>query len=331
MAHEIDMSNDKANMAFVGELPWHGLGQQLTEDSPIEVWAQEAGMDWTAKEAEVIYNVDGKPISYLDRKVIYRGDNIAPLSVVSTDYKMVQPIEMLEFFRDLSEAGGFALETAGCLFGGKKFWALARVGESARIIGQDEIKPYLLIASSLDGSLATCAHFTSVRVVCNNTLRMSIGNGSKAQVRVPHQAKFDADEVQASLGIAAKTWDQFIANATKLAKFKIDRDDAIQVVADQLKTEWKKDDGCDMLAGDMLESSLVLRRIIHLYDGAGLGADYKSSKGTAWGLVNAVTQYFDHQSGAKSADRSRSFERAQLTDRASLKVRVADELLKMAA
>ena len=41
MAHEIDMSNNRANMAFVGEIPWHGLGQELTEDADLNTWKVE--------------------------------------------------------------------------------------------------------------------------------------------------------------------------------------------------------------------------------------------------------------------------------------------------
>ncbi len=40
MAHQIE------KMAYVGATPWHGLGSQLTQKQPIEVWQREAGMDW---------------------------------------------------------------------------------------------------------------------------------------------------------------------------------------------------------------------------------------------------------------------------------------------
>lgn len=40
MAHLIE------SMAYANATPWHGLGNHLTENQPIEVWAQQAGMDW---------------------------------------------------------------------------------------------------------------------------------------------------------------------------------------------------------------------------------------------------------------------------------------------
>jgi hypothetical protein len=49
MAHLVE------TMAFVGQTPWHGLGNQLTPNQPIEVWAQQAGMDWRIESSDVSY------------------------------------------------------------------------------------------------------------------------------------------------------------------------------------------------------------------------------------------------------------------------------------
>lgn len=332
MAHELDMTNGRANMAYVGATPWHGLGSVLTEDAPLETWMVEAGMAWNINAAPVTFtDTEGVIHSYQDRQVLYRSDSKAALSTVSTDYKVVQPKEVLEFFRDLIEQHGFKMETAGCLFGGRKFWALARVGETASIMGHDEINPYLMLATSCDGSMATAAHLTSVRVVCNNTLRMAIGaDGKRANIRVPHSSTFDASAVKMDLGLVADAWGNFIDQAERLAQMELDRNYAIQLVAEQLKKEWKTEEGDDMTVDQMMDSSNVLKRIIRLYDGEGMGAEMQSAKGTAWGLVNAMTQFFDHETSIKGSE-SRAFERAHLTDRAKLKVTFADSLLALAA
>lgn len=52
-------------------------------------------------------------LSFEEQKVLYRSDSHLPLSVVSSRYKVVQPMEVLEFYRDLTEQFGFELETAG--------------------------------------------------------------------------------------------------------------------------------------------------------------------------------------------------------------------------
>lgn len=165
MAHEVQ------TMAYIGDEPWHGLGNELTPNQPIEVWAKQAGMDWTIESSDVSYYANhaagGKLIMpFADNKVLYRSDTLEPLSVVSQRYQEVQPSEILEFYRDLTEQADFELETAGVLKGGRKFWALAKTGQSTALKGKDVSNGYILLATACDGTLATTAQFTSIRVVC---------------------------------------------------------------------------------------------------------------------------------------------------------------------
>lgn len=81
------------------------------------------------------------------QKVLYRSDTKAPLSVVSSRYQVVQPEEILEFYRDLTEVSGFELESAGVLKDGKQLWALTRTGQSVPLKGHDRVNGYLLLAT----------------------------------------------------------------------------------------------------------------------------------------------------------------------------------------
>jgi hypothetical protein len=47
MAHLIEQ------MAYVGQTPWHGLGNQLTTNQPLEVWSKQVGLDWQIQESPV--------------------------------------------------------------------------------------------------------------------------------------------------------------------------------------------------------------------------------------------------------------------------------------
>lgn len=86
-------------------------------------------MDWQLKEAKVMFNAaeQGNEVLALrdnpDAKVLFRSDTLEPLSVVSPRYKVVQPSEILEFYRDLVAAGRFEIETAGVFKSGRKIWA----------------------------------------------------------------------------------------------------------------------------------------------------------------------------------------------------------------
>jgi hypothetical protein len=86
MAHELATAKD---MAFVGETPWHGLGNQLPKNQPIEVWQKSAGMDFEIKQTDVLFNAGNENGNMLnlrsnpDATVLYRSDTFEPLSVGS--------------------------------------------------------------------------------------------------------------------------------------------------------------------------------------------------------------------------------------------------------
>ena len=123
MAHELSSrANGFVEMAYVGQTPWHGLGQSLTEGASIEEWKKQAGMDWSINQAKVQFQSAKGALSAFDgNQVLFRSDTKQPLSIVSDDYKIVQPGEVLEFFKDLVGNAGMVLETAGVLFGGRRF------------------------------------------------------------------------------------------------------------------------------------------------------------------------------------------------------------------
>ena len=332
MAHEIDQSNGQDNMAWVGDRPWHGLGQELEPGAGFEIWRKAAGMDWEVNTTPALFkDKDGEVHAFDERQIMYRSDTKVGLGFASLRYKPVHPGEVLEFFQDLIADHGFTLETAGCLFGGRKYWALARIGESFGLQKRDKIDPFVLMATACDGSMSTVVHPTSIRVVCNNTLRFCIGgNGQMADIRVPHHAQFVPDKVRAQLGELHEHWAIFKEDVHKLSSIQIDRETGIYVVSTNLKPEakWVDPDTGDIL--DMhqrLEASPTLSNIINLFEGAGKGSTLPGSKGTGWGLVNAVTEHFDHHTGGNNGEMSRAFERAHLTDRATFKTKIADMLL----
>ena len=88
---------------------------------------------------------------------------------------MVQPREVIDFFKSLVETQDMELETAGALANGKRVWALAKTGRDFTINGvNDTLLAYLLLATSYDKQFSTTGQFTSIRVVCQNTLSFSL-------------------------------------------------------------------------------------------------------------------------------------------------------------
>lgn len=313
-------------MAYVGQEPWHGLGNKLAPQQPIEVWADRAGMNWSIESSEVRYVSGSSGIgaihAFPDQKVLYRSDTKAPLSVVSARYHVVQPREILEFYRDLTEVGGFKLETAGVLKEGRKFWALAKTGQTGMLKGKDHVKGYLLLATACDGTLATTAQFTSVRVVCNNTLAIALGDGTGV-VKVPHRSQFDAAAVKRQLGIAVSSWDAFMVRTKAMAERKV-TDSAADTFFRRVLTYTVTNPG---ERDGMTVNERAVRAVGELYAGRGKGAQLPSASGTAWGLLNSITEYVDHHRRARSDDHRR--DAAWFGQGALIKQKAWDEALKL--
>ena len=316
MAHQIEQ------IAYVGETPWHGLGNQLSPKQPLEVWAQQAGMDWWIESSNVSYmaqNERGQSIimPYEEQRVLYRSDTHAPLSVVSQRYQEVQPKEILEFYRDLTEQSGFELETAGVLKGGKKFWALARTGQSTALKSKDVSNGYILLATACDGTLATTAQFTSIRVVCNNTLAIALrGQSSSAGVvKVPHSTKFDAEKVKQQLGISVRAWDEHMYEMKQLTQRKVSQQEAkayfdavfnnsTMSISDPEENiiQFYRNVAQQVQEKKPEPNGRAMNKALEMFNGQGRGAELSSAKDTAYGLLCSITEFVDHERRAMSTD-----------------------------
>ena len=321
MSHEIN------TFAYTGEAPWHALGNRLPARQSIEVWSTAAGMDWEICETPVRFQPGNSPestvLAFEDQKVLYRSDNHKALSVVSRRYKTVQPRQILSFYKDLTQASGYELETAGVLKEGRKLFALAKTGKQTVLKGGDRIDGYILLATSCDGTLATTATHTSVRVVCANTLAVAIGT-ARGAVKVPHNTVFDPDLVKSQLGIAVSQWDTFMSHMKELAQRKV-KDSEVEPFLRRV---------LDLSSGPVGPSERMaharsLKKIHALYAGEGRGADLASAKGTAFGLLQACTAWTDHERRARNSDYRR--DSAWFGQGASLKERALSEALELVA
>ena len=225
--------------------------------------------------------------------MLYRSDNKAPLSVVGNDFKIVQPNEIIEFFRDLTIHNGMRLSTAGTLFGGRRFWALADTGKADEVTKGDEVQGHLLLVTACDGSLATTAKFVSTRVVCNNTLTIAMSERAKQLVKVSHRSNFDASKVHIDLGLIDKAWAEMMKNLRKMAKTKMSDSAMEDFYKKQLYNPTKAEG--DQTWGVKRE----LFRIMELAKG-GSGSDM--SAGTAWGALCGATELYTHGTGKRDSN-----------------------------
>ena len=226
MSHEIE------TIAYAGEVPWHGLGEAVSNEmSPSEMMAA-AGVDWEVQLTSNHYPPDhahkaGEKVP--DSHFIERTSDGSILGeyVAGTQYKTFQNADLFEFFAPFIDDGSMFLHTAGSLFGGKKVWCMATTNEGFTLGSDDQVNNNLLFTIAHTGKDANSALLTPIRVVCNNTMRLAM-QGSDDIVTHNHKVPFDADAMKVALGISSENFGKFEELAKAMAKKVLQGDEEIE-------------------------------------------------------------------------------------------------------
>jgi len=352
MAHELNYLNGKHSFAFNSAhgQAWHGLGQGLNTGSALEDWIEQSGLSFEVLQAVVQFQAASDLIhrEVADRFVNYRNDTGEALGVVSGRYKLVQPREVVEFFRSLCHENGLEMSATGALRNGERYWATAKVpGITCQPIPGDTIDGYVLFSTSCDGSLASTVANTSTRVVCNNTLRVALGNidngnGGKKALKVKHASGFSPTAVKKQLNLDRfeSDWNMFSRQLAQLVQCPISANEATALFSDLLRPAGERPaDRQDLKAQsfeDLLKapagfgynktevSSRAIRGLEDLersyYRAPG------ATPGNLYGVLNGVTHFVDHVRGTSADKRTDS---AWLGQGAELKDRAFDTLCQM--
>jgi hypothetical protein len=201
LAHELEFINGKTQMAYAGQTPWHSLGTVVPSDLTPAQMCKAAGLDWEVRKHPLYANIDGQRVDTQAEALVRSTDNKV-LSIVTESWNPVQNEEAFEFFNEFVQAGDMEMNTAGSLKQGKNVWALAKVKDSFEILGGDKVDSYLLFSNPHEYGRCIDIRFTPIRVVCNNTLTLSLAGKSDLMVRLNHRSKFDPNMVKQTLGIA---------------------------------------------------------------------------------------------------------------------------------
>ena len=305
MSHDIDYRDGRFTFAFTGNRSaiWHGLGQEVQDNADAAQWRAASGLDFKVARSRVRFGEGAQQRVWDEQHVLFRSDTKEPIAVVSDGYKIVQPGEAFDFFSRAASDLGLKVSTAGALKRGRKYFATAQFGGEAVVAG-DRVDGYLLFATSCDGSMNTVVQNVATRVVCANTLAIALGERGRKVVKVSHRSVFDGEKVLVKMGLAQDGFSAFIRSARELSHYTLSPGAAHDVVAQVFgaPAPEKVASQADRDAVGRVLKSAGFNRVMELFAGAGRGANLTGVRGTAWGVLNAVTQYWDHEVRAQSAD-----------------------------
>jgi phage/plasmid-like protein (TIGR03299 family) len=281
-------------MAYVGVVPWHGLGVKVSNELTPQQMMKAAGLDWSVEKQDV-FLANGQKLG--NTQALVRTSDNKVLDTVGKDWNPVQNAEAFEFFAEYVLAGDMEMNTAGSLFDGKRVWALAKVKESFDILGGDQVDSYLLFSNPHKYGHAIDVRFTPIRVVCNNTLSLSLGKNATNGVKLNHRAEFNPEMVKEQLGIANEKFGQYKEIAQFLASKRFSVDSMIEFYSSVFPHASNK---APKNVEEMSRPAKQCYEVLETQPGAQYG------EGSFWQLVNSLTFYVDHQAGRNTNTRLNS-------------------------
>lgn len=300
------MPADVETMMYANELPWHGLGTYVG-DNPIlaEEAIVAAGLDWGVAKVPAIglYEDDEGTHECMTDEFFFnvRTTDKKVLGAVQGRYSVLQNHEAFEFMDSMTGPKNLVrYHTAGSLRGGKHIWLLASLTQlTIEPLPGDITEPYVLLVNGHDGRMPLKALFTSVRVVCSNTLNLALSS-AKGGVTIRHTGDMmsKAKAARKILGLAEQEVVNYREIADRLAKKKMG-DKVFAQFLDQLVpiAEGEESTRKENMRGKLTE----------LFE-AGPGTEIPGVRGTAWGALQAVTDYSSHHKtvrGSKGSDKLR--------------------------
>jgi len=291
MAHMVE------TMAYAGEVPWHGLGVPVSNDlTPIQMM-EKAGVDWRVQEVETFIEYNGKRQT-TGQKALVRETDGRILTTVGENWNPVQNEDAFNFFAEYCLSGDMEMHTAGSLRDGQMVWALAKVKSDFELFGGDRVESYLLFSNPHQYGKAIDIRFTPIRVVCNNTLTLSLEQKAEKSVKVGHRVEFDANEVKTALGIASDKLAHYKEAAEFLGKRRYTAESLIEYYNTVFpRTADKRVQGKALTVDTLSRNAKMSYDVLETQPGA------EFAEGTWWQAFNSITYITDHVQGRNEDNR----------------------------
>ncbi len=266
------------------------------QGAPVDVWGT------FRVDAEVPKGLENRSIRKvkLDNGQEYYLNFLGP---VGKDYTVIQHTEGFDLIDHLvGQIDGAHYETAGQLEFGRLVWTQANLNFKIRV-GEDESDIYLTFNTSHDGSKAFQIYETGTRIVCRNTFRIASLKRLEATLRVRHtknasqrtsDLKAEIDEIK---NVALSMQEKLVW----LSQRRVTKE-SLETIMKRLFPMAKDDNEVETSS---TRRDNILAEILSLYE-SNDGDAFPEQRGTAYALLNSVTNYTDHLRSSKADGRAQS-------------------------
>jgi phage/plasmid-like protein (TIGR03299 family) len=302
MSDNIARINGQDAAFYADEQAWHGKGVVVKEARSWSEVVELAQLNWSVSKLP-LFGPDGMEIEQWGVfKVDQSGKPEQYFGPVGKVYTEIQNEYMFNFVDTiLGAANGAHYDSAGALGNGERVWVNARIPElDYKVAGVDEHRSYLLFASSHDASLSAICKSTSIRVVCQNTLTQALAmNSSFTKVKHTKAAESKLEAAKKLMKNAVKNKQDIEDKLNLLARRVLTRETYMDTINAIFPVPKGKENETNTRRDNVL---LAVTKLFESND----GDKYPEFRGTAYNLLNAVTEYVDHERGTRISDDRRA-------------------------
>lgn len=276
---------------------WNKVGKSVEECRNMEQVLRKSGLDYTVEKREVYFdgrqNIACMSINEIpNRFVTVRKTDNHPYDVVSDKFEIIQNRDAFDFVNYMGDELTF--EKAGETMGGMVY-IIGKLPE-VKVLG-DAFTPYVLFRNGFNGKIKITAAISPLRIVCQNQFNFAFKNTNNAiTIRHVRNAEAKLEEARETLRMCADYMQELNAMAEHFATMKISGPQMERVVKHLFPIP--EDTAINPFKRKNLEDQRTAFLAAHEQE------DNRNFRGTAWGLVNAYTDFITHKEPAgKREDR----------------------------
>lgn len=275
MPANISFADNKAEMFYYGDKPWHGLGTEVSHALTAQEAIEAAHLNWIVEKREIYFKEGDTFIEAKDFATV-RDDTLKCFGIVGKNYRPIQNHEAFDFMDTLVATAEAKYHTAGALGHGETIWLLAKLeGMQTEVLPEDKIDQYLLLVNQHDGRGSLKVMFTPVRVVCQNTLNQATRE-AEVKVSVAHRGNIKAKiaEAQRILNISVNYFEKIGKVFKRFAQRELTQEEKILYFS-------------ELFGGTSKQAQRTREKLMIL-------ETKEPEPGTLWSAYNAVTAFVDH-------------------------------------
>jgi phage/plasmid-like protein (TIGR03299 family) len=276
-----------------------------------------ANLDWTVQHTPLFANFDGNAIEVPSKSATTRVNadgSASVLGITSPSYSIVQNQDIVQMIDAVTYEAGAIYVSAGELRGGRKIFLASKLPNTLNIGGVDPVDTYLMATNTHDGTDAFKFQLMQLRLICTNGM-MGYTTTSSISFRHTSGMNVQIEDVRATLSVTLKATEEFSLRAEELIAQSVTDDKFVEIVNRLLPIDINN--MTTRQVNSMQDRRYTLASIWN-------GPTQENIKGTAWGVVNAFTEYEQWARTTRSLDDFAVGERFMLNQGTTLSDRVLE-------